>query len=83
VNRADVGVIQRGRRPRFAAESLQRLRVVRNVKRQEFQCNEAAELQILGFVNDAHSAATEFLDDAIVRNCPTDWGVRLGHARTS
>jgi hypothetical protein len=35
---------------------------------QEFQRNEAMKPYVLGLVDDTHPAATEFLDDAVMRN---------------
>ena len=74
-------MVQRGGSPSFPAESFERLRILGDIAGEEFQRNEATEVRILSFVDHAHSAATEFLDDAIVRNCPTDRGVRFRHAR--
>ena len=68
VNRADVGVVERRGRLRFAPETFECLRVPGYVVRQELQGNETAELGVLGLVNDAHPAAAELLDDAVVRD---------------
>jgi hypothetical protein len=46
----------------------ERLRVAGNFRRQEFEGDEAMQPSILGFVNHAHSAAAELLDDAVVRD---------------
>jgi hypothetical protein len=36
--------------------------------RKKLQCDEAAKLQILGFVNHTHAAASDRFQDAIMRN---------------
>ena len=66
VNRADVGVIERGCGACFPAESLDRLRVQRNVIRKEFQSNIAAQARVRGFVDHAHSSATQFFQNGVV-----------------
>ena len=68
VDGADVGMIQGGCGLRFALEAAQGLRVVRNFIRQELQGNKAVELCVLGLVNHTHTPATEFFDDAVVRD---------------
>jgi hypothetical protein len=71
VNRADVGMVQRGSGLSLAPETLQRLcglwatssgRNLRATKRPSFR-----RCGVLGFVDDAHPAAAELLDDAVVR----------------
>ena len=36
--------------------------------RKEFQGNQTAEAHVFGFIDDTHSARTEFFPKAIVRN---------------
>ena len=79
VNRADVWMVQRRCGTGFAAEAFQCLRVVGYVLGQKLQRNEAAKLSVLGLVDDAHSAAPEFLDDAVVRDDLTDELGGCGH----
>jgi hypothetical protein len=43
VNGTDVGVIERRRRPSFAAEALERLRIVGYIVRQKLEGDEASE----------------------------------------
>ena len=50
------------------AKAFQGLRVSRQFIRQEFEGHEAAQFGVLGFVNHAHAATTEFLDNAVVRD---------------
>ena len=53
---------------RLATETFQRLRVLCQFIWQEFERYEAAELNILGLEDHAHTAATDLLDDAVVRD---------------
>jgi hypothetical protein len=48
------------------------LRIAGDVLRQEFQSDTAAKTVILGFVDNAHSAAAEFFDDAVMRDDLSD-----------
>ena len=68
MNCADTGMVQSGSSVRLALEAHQRLRVLDNVIRKKFQSNKASELQVLGFIDDAHSASAQLVYDAIVRN---------------
>ena len=68
VDRADIGMIQRRSGLRLALKARQRLRVSGNLVGQKLQGDKAAERDVLGFVDDAHPAAAEFLDDAVVRD---------------
>ena len=61
VDGADAGMIERGRRERFSAKAFQRLRVLRHAVRQKFQGDRAVEPRVDRFVDDTHSASTEFL----------------------
>ena len=61
VNNADVRVVQRGGRARFAAETFERVGIARGVVRQELQRDEAAELGVFSTVDHAHTAATQLL----------------------
>ena len=78
VNRADVGMIQRGSGLRFALKAGERLRVAGNLVGQELERDEAVQARVLGFVNDTHAAAAELLDDAVVRD---GWPPPAIHAR--
>src|SRR6185437_1489574 len=68
IDGADVRMIERGRGARFASESFDRLGIVRDIVGEEFQRNVSAEARVLGFVDHAHSAATQLFHDAIVRD---------------
>ena len=74
VDRADVGMVQSGSGLRFALKALEGLRVVGYIVGQELQGDEAAELGVLGLVDDAHAAAAELFDDAVVRDGLADHG---------
>jgi hypothetical protein len=52
------------------------LRIFGDVVGQELQGHKAAELHVLGFVDDTHATTAEFFDDAVVRDDPAD--ERLG-----
>ena len=68
VDGADVGVVESGGGTSLAAETFERLRIVSYVVGQEFQGDKAAEAGVFRFIYDAHSAAAELLDDAVMRN---------------
>jgi hypothetical protein len=44
------------------------LRVAGDFGREEFEGHEAVEIDVFGFVDDAHPTAAEFFEDAIVRD---------------
>ena len=74
VNRADVRMIQRRGRPRLALKTADGVFVPRKLRRQEFQCDAAAEAEILGAKHHAHATATQVLDDAVARDSVPDSG---------
>jgi hypothetical protein len=49
------------------------LRVFKKFVGQELEGNKPAEFHILSLVDDTHAAATEVLDDAVVRDGPADY----------
>src|SRR6266446_3970362 len=65
---ADVGMIQRRGSLGFALKAAEGLLVFGYLVGQELQSDKAAELHILSFVDHTHAAATEFLNDAVVRD---------------
>src|SRR5579872_3616726 len=67
-NHADIGVIQGGCRLRLPLEPGQRLGIAGNIVRQELQSYKTVQLQVFRFVDDAHSAATELLNNVVVRD---------------
>src|SRR5258708_2788726 len=68
VDRADVGVVKGGSGACFTAKAFKGLRVLSYIRGQEFEGNEAAKLGIFGLIDDTHPAATQLLDDAVVRD---------------
>ena len=68
VNRADVRVIERGRSEGFPLKSFAGSRIVLHLSRQEFQRDVPVQLEVFGFVDHTHPAATELREDAIVRD---------------
>jgi hypothetical protein len=48
------------------------LRVLGNFVRQEFQGDKAMQPRVFGFVDHAHAATTEFVDNAVVRDSLAD-----------
>jgi hypothetical protein len=65
---ADIGMIQRRGSLGFALKAAECLRVFGYVIGQELDGNKPAKLDIFGFVDHTHAAATELLDDAVVRD---------------
>src|ERR1700747_996614 len=68
INGADVGMVQSGRSTRLSPEALQYLRVFCHILRQEFQSDRSTEFGILRLVHPPPAAASELLDDAVVRD---------------
>ena len=52
------------------------LRVPGDFIGQEFQSDETMQLQILGLIDDTHSPAAEFFDDAVMGDSLADHGLR-------
>jgi hypothetical protein len=71
---ADVGVIQRRGGAGFTLEAFERLRVGGDVRGKEFESDEAAKLDVFGLVNNAHAAAAQLVDDAVVGDGLADHG---------
>ncbi len=76
VNRADVRMVQRGGRLGLTLEASQRLRVSGDFIGKKLQGDKSVQGYVLGFVDNAHAAAAELIDDAVMRNCSAD--ERLG-----
>ena len=56
-----------------------RLWVTGKFLRQEFERHEAVKPRVFRLVDHTHTSTTEFLEDAIVGNCPTEDGRGMGH----
>jgi hypothetical protein len=79
VNGADVRVIERGCCTSFATKTFQSLRVLRCILREKFEGDKSAEGNVFCLVHHAHPTATQFLDDAVVRDGLADhWAEILG-----
>ena len=60
------------------AEPAQRLGIPRELFGDELERDEAVQPRIFGFVDDAHAAAAQLLDDAVVRERLTDQRIAAG-----
>ena len=65
-------MVERGSRFSFAPKAFKRLRVARQFFWQEFEANGAVQPSIFSLIDDAHPAAAESFDDAVVRNRAAD-----------
>jgi hypothetical protein len=72
VDRANVRMVQRGGSAGFALKSFECLRIARGLFRQKLQRDVAAKSEILGFIYDAHPAAAELFEDAVMRDGLSD-----------
>src|SRR5579859_5144586 len=64
----------------FAAKTLQCLRVVSNIVRQELQGDQASQRDVLGLINDTHSTAAQLIQDAVMRDGLADDGGASMHS---
>jgi hypothetical protein len=55
-------MIESGSGSSFAAETLECLRVLRNVPRKKLKRNETPELSIFRFINNTHATTAQLLD---------------------
>ncbi len=83
VNGADVGMVERRCRARFAAEPLDRLGVPGDVVREELQRDVPAEPCVPGLVDHAHPAAAELFQDGVVGDGAAEDGRGVCHRRGS
>src|SRR3954452_12773646 len=68
VNRADVGMVERGCSLSFTLEAAERLRIAGHFVGQEFQSYKTVQPGVLSFIDHSHPAATELFDNAVMRN---------------
>jgi hypothetical protein len=68
MNRADIRMIQGRSGLCLALEARQRLWIFDDRIRQKLQGHEATQVEVLGLVDDPHTATTEFLDNAVMRD---------------
>ena len=66
VNRADVRMVERGGRARFALEPRRRLRVGRERRRQELERDLPAQARVFRAEDDAHTALADAIEDPVV-----------------
>ena len=59
--------------------SFEGLRVLRQILRQKFQRDKAAEPRVLRFLDHAHATAAKFFDDAVLRNGLAYQGLGVRH----
>ena len=79
VDGADVRMVQRRCCASLTAKAFESLCVPRQIIRQEFQRDEAAQFAVFRLIHHAHPAASEFLKDAVVGNGLADERVALRH----
>src|SRR5208282_1112246 len=79
INRADIGMVQGGSSLCLTLKAAQCLRVCRESVRKELQRHEAPKLGVLSLVHNAHSAATDLAQDAVVGNRAARCWRRIGH----
>ncbi len=73
-------MIEGGGGARFAAETVNGLRVLRNAVGQKFQSNAAAEARVPRFVDYTHAPASEPIEDLVVSDGAANQGLGV-HSR--
>ncbi len=68
VDGADVGMVERGSSLSLSSKTAQGLGVAGNLIRQKLQGYETVQPSVLSLLDDAHSAAADFLENAVVRH---------------
>src|ERR1039457_5288895 len=66
INRANIGVVQRGSSLCLPLKTTERLWVVGELVRQQLESYEPAQAEVLRLVNHAHAARAPLLDDAVM-----------------
>ncbi len=66
VNRADVGMVERGCGLGLAAETIERLTILLQLLGKKLQRDEAAKPRVFGFINHAHAAAAKLFEDSVM-----------------
>ena len=69
---ADVGMVEGGSSPGFAAEALQRLGILRQVFGEKLQSNVAAQAEVLGLIDHTHPATAQLREDFVMGNCASN-----------
>jgi hypothetical protein len=65
-DRADVGMIERGREPRFTLKAFQICFLGRQFRWQDFDNNRPSKFGIYGFVDSALPARTELFENLVI-----------------
>src|SRR4029077_5375520 len=68
VNGANVGMVEGGGGLRLALEAAQGLGIFCYVIRKKFKSDKAVELDVLSLVHNTHPAATQLLDNSVMRD---------------
>jgi len=68
INGANMGMVESRGGARFTLKAFQSQAVLGKMFRQELEGDEPAELGVFGFINHTHPAATQLLEDAVMRN---------------
>src|ERR1700687_1079489 len=79
VDRADVWMVQGGRRLGFPLKTAEGLRVVGEFVGKELQGDVATELEVFRFVHHTHAPAADLAEDAVMGNRLPDGLGRRGH----
>ena len=74
VDSADIRVVQSGGGARFALKTVEREGIFFRLRRQELERYVAAQVDVLGFVDNAHPSAAQLREDAVVRDGLADHG---------
>src|ERR1035438_8154005 len=67
INRANIGMVERGRRLCLTLKAVERLSIVGNLLGQKFQCDKATQGKISSPIDNTPPTAPKLLDDAVVR----------------
>ena len=72
MDRADIGMVKGGSGAGLTPETLQCLRILRDIVGKKFKGDKSTQGDVFGLINHAHAAAAKFLDDAVVRDSTPD-----------
>src|SRR6185437_6431577 len=75
VNRTNIGMVQRRSRLRLPLKSGEGLRVSGYFIGQKLEGDKSMQPRVLGLVDNTHPAASELLDNAVVRHDLADHGI--------
>jgi hypothetical protein len=75
INRANVRVIQCRRSFGLTLEPFQGTRIMRQIVRQEFQCDWTIKPRVFGLIDHTHPPTAQLVDDAVVGELKPNEGV--------